>query len=180
VKQGEWHVAEPDSVDYLSNSFKLVALFSLIESLSEKKHKDFYEWLSTEATKETFPIAERELATLNENYKRTYGSTRRCVSFFKRLPSQQQEKLSQIRINGKPFDSIKEVAQFLYNLRSKFVHEGSLVLLVNTDNVLSMKDNKVVQAQLSLEALQDAFEQGVKLYFQDLIAATGAPAQPCS
>jgi hypothetical protein len=185
VKQGEWHVnvAGADQVvDYLSNSFKLVALFSLIESLSEKKHQDFYGWLSTEVPERAFPIADKRiLETLNENYKGDYGSIRRCVSFFERLPSRQKEALSHaIKINGKPLASIKKVAQFLYDLRSKFVHEGRFVLQVNGENVLSMKDKKMVQTQLLLETLLEAFEQGVMLYFETWIAATRAPAKPCS
>lgn len=48
VKQGDWHVTVEGSnpvIDYFTNSFKLVSLFSLIESLSSEKHQDFYEWL---------------------------------------------------------------------------------------------------------------------------------------
>jgi hypothetical protein len=185
VKQGEWHVNVEGSdtvIGYLSTSFKLVALFSLIESLSKEKHQEFYGWLSTEAPEGSFPIADkRKLGTLNEDYKGAYGSIRRCVSFFERLPSPQKKALSHaIKINGKPLDSIKKVAQFLYDLRSKFVHEGRLVLPVYGEKVISMKNKKVVQTQLPLDILLEAFEQGVILYFEAWIAATGAPAQPCS
>jgi hypothetical protein len=119
VKQGEWHVNVAGSdpvVDYLSNSFRLVALFSLIESLSEEKPQDFYGWLSTEAPKGTFPIADKcKLATINENYTAAYGSIRRCVSFFKRLSSPLQKALRHaIKVNGTPHASIKKVAQFVY------------------------------------------------------------------
>lgn len=43
VKRGDWHVRVQggnEVVDYLTNSFKLVALFSLIESLTDLKHQD--------------------------------------------------------------------------------------------------------------------------------------------
>jgi hypothetical protein len=185
VKQGDWHVNVEGSdpvIGYLSTSFKLVALFSLIESLSEKKHQDFYGWLSTEAPEGTFPIADKgKLETLNENYKGDYGSIRRCVSFFELLPSRQKEALRHaIKINGEPRASIKKVAQFLYDLRSKFVHEGELVLTIDIEKVISMKDKKMVQTQLSLDVLLEAFERGVIHYFEAWIAATGAPAQPCN
>ena len=71
-----------------------------------------------------------------------------------------------IKIDRKPLASIKKVAQFLYELRSKFVHECDLVLPLNGENVLSMKDKKMHQTQLSLEMLLKAFEQGVMLYFE--------------
>jgi hypothetical protein len=48
VKEGDWQIRVPGYdpvIDYLTNSYKLVALFSLIESLTTLKHEDFYEWL---------------------------------------------------------------------------------------------------------------------------------------
>lgn len=59
VKQGEWQVAVEGSnpvVDYLSNSFKVVALFALIESMSDERHQEFYEWLRSRDNETTFPI----------------------------------------------------------------------------------------------------------------------------
>jgi len=59
VKQGNWHVEVEGSnpvIDYFTNSFKLVSLFSLIESLSSEKHRDFYEWLG-HVGEEIFPIS---------------------------------------------------------------------------------------------------------------------------
>lgn len=172
VQQGEWNVSVEGSnsvIDYLSNSYKLVAMFALIESLSNEKHQDFYEWLSTSPIEEAFPIQNKDkLAALHVTYKSTYGSIRRCKAFFDRLPHHLQDQLRHsIKIDGNPLSSITKVAEFLYELRSKFVHESSLVLELNGRDILSARGRKVVHAKLSINLLLEAFEYGVILYFQD-------------
>lgn len=171
VKQGDWHVAVEGSapvVDYLSNSFKVVALFALIESLSDQQHQDFYDWLCEKDAKTTFPILDAAaLARLNEEYKASFGSIRRCVAFFSRLPSARQEALCKaVSVDGQPLASIKKVAEFLYDLRSKFVHEARLVLQLGDVLTLSMKGQRVVETQLSVDTLLDTFEEGVLAYFK--------------
>lgn len=170
VKRGEWHVTVEGSapvVDYLSTSFKIVALFALIESLSDEQHQDFYDWLRSKDPKTTFPIPDpAALSRLNEGYKASYGSIRRCVAFFSRLPAARQQALcSAVRVSGKPLASIKKVAEFLYDLRSKFVHEAHLVLQLSSLTAFSMKGQTVVETKLSIEALLEAFEEGVLAYF---------------
>lgn len=167
VKQGEWHVAVEGSdpvVDYLSNSFKVVAL---IESLSDEQYQDFYDWLRERHPKTTFPIRDASaLATLNEEYKTSFGSIRRCIAFFNRLPAARQEALCKaISVDEKPLASIKKVAEFLYDLRSKFVHEARLVLQLGDCLALSMKGQRVVETRLSADTLLDTFEEGVLAYF---------------
>jgi hypothetical protein len=59
VKEGDWQIRVPGYdpvIDYLTNSYKLVALFSLIESLTTFKHEDFYEWLCYQEPAAVFPI----------------------------------------------------------------------------------------------------------------------------
>jgi hypothetical protein len=131
VKRGEWHVSVEGSapvVDYLSTSFKVVALFALIESLSNEQHQDLYGWLRSKDTMMTFPIPNpAALSKLNEEYKATYGSIRRCVAFFNRLPPERQQALcSAVTVDGKPLTSIKKIAEFLYDLAASFCTRGAL------------------------------------------------------
>jgi len=152
-------------IDYITNSFKLVSLFSLIESLSSDRHQDFYEWLS-QLPENIFPKDQTTLKDLHERYKSTFGSIRRCVAFFERLPPPRQAELSGIKINGAPVRSIKDVAQFLYNLRSKFVHEGEFVLDVAHVPVISRHKNADTLTDLSMPTLLSAFEEGVIAHFK--------------
>lgn len=169
VKQGDWHVTVEGSnpvIDYFTNSFKLVTIFSLIESLSSEKHQDFYEWIG-HIEGDIYPIYDKAaLKQLHEKYKATFGSIRRCIAFFERLSSAQQIDLrNSIQVDGAPVKSVKDVAQFLYNLRSKFVHEGEFVLDIANVSVMSRHKNSNTLVTLSMPKLFEAFEEGVVAYF---------------
>lgn len=171
VKRGDWHVEVQGSsevVDYLTNSFKLVALFSLIESLTDLSHQDFFQWLVSQDAADIFPIAdENVLHNLYQEYKKTYGSIRRCVAFFDRLPQERKQSLvSSIHVGGAPLKSIRKLAEHLYELRSKFVHEAVLVLSLGRGTVLSLgKKGKLVRTNLPVPVLLEAFEEGLLVYF---------------
>jgi len=169
VKNGDWHVRVKGSnpvIDYFTNSFKMVALFSLIESLSAAKHQDFYEWMGNQGA-DIYPIPDKaSLRALYGRYKLTYGAIRRCVAFFERLPELRQAKLREsIQLDGAPAKSMKEVAQFLYNLRSKFVHEGELVLDIAHLPVISNHKGVSTLTGLSISSFLQAFEEGVIEFF---------------
>lgn len=172
VKQGDWYITVPgydQVIDYYTNSFKLVALFSLIESLSEVQHQDFFQWLSSQTPAEVFSITNKaDLKRLHETYKRSYGSIRRCVSFFDRLPSKQKTQLCEsIQPGGTPIANIKKLAEYLYQLRSKFVHEAQFVLQISETPLFSFDKNKVTRSTLTVPILLEAFEEGVLAYFND-------------
>lgn len=169
VKKGDWHVDVEGSdpvIDYFTNSFKLVSLFSLIESLSGAGHQDFYEWL-VNCGEAVFPIKDKaELRNLHEDYKRTFGSIRRCMAFFEGLPPGRRKQLQEaLVVKGKGMKSVKEVAQFLYNLRSKFVHEGEFVLDISFTPVMSMHKGASTLTTLSMPNLLALFEEGVIAHF---------------
>ncbi len=168
VKAGGWVVTAHDSnsvIDYLTNSYKVVGLFALIESLSTASHLDFYEWIKTQDPDKLFPIASRSaLAALHTEYKKTFGSIRRCVGFFERLPQKRKEVLcAAIRVNNAPLPSIKKVAEYLYSVRSNFVHEGHLVLQISNSTIYS--DGKSVT--VAMPGLLEAFEEGLLAYFRE-------------
>jgi hypothetical protein len=172
VKTGDWHLKETGfnkNIDYFSNSFKAITIFSLIESLSDEDCIDFHKWLQMQA--DIYPID--DLATLNslhEKYKKTYGSIRRCVAFFENLPSLMKQKLcSSIKIKGKPVNNIKKFAQILYDFRSKFVHQGELILMRDSSPIFDIYDNKLIFSKFSIELLQNTFEESVIAYYNKKI-----------
>jgi len=60
VKHGDWEIRVPSServVDYVTNSFKLVALISIIESLSNERFVDFDQWLKKQS--DVYPISDQ-------------------------------------------------------------------------------------------------------------------------
>jgi len=183
VKQGDWHVKTKDynrNYASINNSLKLVSLFGLIESLFDEKHQDFYQWLCKK-NKESplFPVCDKEaLSELYNEYNAVHGATRRCIAFFECLPEDSQKKLlDTIKVKkrskgyerSRPMKSIKEMVQFLYKLRSEFVHQVSLFNLGGTGAVIIKIDDKTVAiSTLDITHLQTFFEEGLVKHFSEL------------
>lgn len=171
VKNGDWRVRIPRSkslIQYFTNSFKLVALLAIIESLSDKKHVDFFSWLLRKDQESLFPITGRsQLQKLHGEYKREYGSIRRCKSFFANLSPPTKEKLrNSITIEGKPVKSIEKVAEMIYTVRSRFAHESGTTLEISDTYCFSMENDKEVAWKLPMQLLQSSFEEGVMAHFK--------------
>jgi len=165
VKCGDWVVNAPNSdkvIDYFTNTYKYVAIFSLIESLSEEQFIDFYQFLTRLKSRVEFPIVDR--ATLDqhyEKYKQEFGSIRRCISFFKALsPERQRELLSRFEVKGSE-PSIENLAKYLYEMRSKFVHEARLVLHMADGMSIGMQGGKIIICSLSIKGAMQFFEEGL-------------------
>jgi len=168
VKKGSWVAGQGTAIDYLTNSYKLVGIFSLLESLSEQEHQDFFRWLcSSRETDRIFPIESREsLNALFANYNRVHGATNFCVAFFERLSDEQQAELMRgIQVGGKSVSSVKRAVQVLYGLRSRFVHEGTLLVQLSDGPVLSTIKKKTHLFDISLPKVAELFEQALLLHF---------------
>lgn len=170
VKRGDWVVDVPDSdkvIDYFTNTYKFVAIFSLIDSLSEEQFIDFYQFLTRRKSQVAFPIAER--ATLDEHYekyKQDFGSIRRCISFFRALaPERQRELLLRFEVKGSD-PTIENLAKYLYEMRSKFVHEAALVLHMSDGISIGMQGGKIVVCNLSIKDAMLFFEEGLIEHFR--------------
>ena len=170
VKCGDWVVNVPNSdkvIDYLTNTYKYVAIFSLIESLSREQFVDFYQFQTRQKSRVEFPIADRaSLDEYYEKYKQEFGSIRRCISFFKALsPERQRELLSRFEVKGSE-PTIENLAKYLYEMRSKFVHEGALVLHMSDGLSIGMQGGKIVVCNLSIKDAMLFFEEGLIAHFR--------------
>jgi hypothetical protein len=170
AKHGDWKIkvrGYNPFIDYLTNTYKLVAVFSLIESLSDLNYLDFYEWLTAKGRKQVFPITDKKaLEGLYREYKVDYGATRRCVAFFKGLPLEEQQRLcGSISVNKKPTAEIKKLAEILYNLRSGFVHRAEFAHELSGPIRVINKDG-VVESKLTVAGILRAFELGVIEHFR--------------
>lgn len=170
AKNGDWKIkvrGYNPVIDYLTNSYKLVAVFSLIESLSDLDYLDFYQWLTAKSRKQSFPIESRKsMDPLYREYKAAYGATRRCVAFFLGLPLEEQRRLcDSISIKRKPTAEIKKLAEFLYNLRSGFVHKAEFAHELSGPIFVITKAG-VVESKLTVAGILRAFELGVIEHFR--------------
>lgn len=171
VQKGNWvtNVTNEGTVtDYLTNSYKLVGIFSLIESLSGWEHQDFFRWLcSSSKTRNTFPVESRSaLEALFTEYNGAHGATNFCVTFFEQLSDELQAELMRgILVRGKPVSTIKRAVQLLYGLRSRFVHDGNLLVQLSDRPVMSILKKKAHLFNISLPKVVELFEQALLLHF---------------
>jgi len=170
AKHGDWKIkvrGYGPVIDYLTNSYKLVAVFSLIESLSDLGYLDFYQWLTGRHRKQAFPIENRKaLELLYREYKANYGATRRCAAFFASLPLEEQRRLcGSISVNRKPTAEIKKLAELLYNLRSGFVHKAEFAHELSGPIFVITKAG-LVESKLTVAGILRAFELGVIEHFR--------------
>lgn len=182
VKNGDWHVTVQRSnpvIEYFTNSFKLVALLAIVESLSGKENIDFYDWLLEQDQRDLFPIVDgKRMRKLYDEYKQDYGSIRRCKDFFVNLPPQTQKKLREsIIIDNKPVETIQRFVSMIYQIRSRFAHESDAALEVSDIWCFSMEKNKRVAWNFPMKLLQQAFEEGVVTHFRNASSSVPAEAQ---
>ena len=169
VKNGDWYVNIPDShqvVEYFTNTYKFVVIFSLIESLSNLHHIDFYEYLRKKETGTKCPISKEELKKQYQKYKQDYGSMRRCIGFFKNLSNDRQQILvSKLEVQNTKA-SIEDFAKYLYELRSKFLHEANLIHQVSKNPWLGPEGKNVIVCSLSVTDAMQFFEEGLLAWCQ--------------
>ena len=171
VKNGQWHVEVPRSnpvIDYFSNSFKLVAILAIIESMSSEKHIDFFEWLVRRQNKIPFPIESKNTLQKHYNtYKKNYGSIKKCKSFFEGLSEETKKEIcALITIDKKPLESIEIFVELLYKSRSEF--ENAKNISINIGDWLHFgkyKEKTVVWRCFRLEYLLQIFEEGLISHF---------------
>jgi len=170
VKRGDWVVDLPDSakvIDYLTNTYKYVAIFSLIESISDGQFIDFYTFLIRKKSYVKFPIMNKnKLSEYYSRYKDEFGSIRRCISFFRVLsPEKQQALISRLEV-AETEPSIENLAKSLYEMRSKFVHEAELVLHMSEEMSIGHQGKKIIVCNLSIKDAMRFFEEGLIAHFQ--------------
>jgi hypothetical protein len=170
VKWGDWVVDVPGSdkvIDYLTNTYKHIAIFSLIESLSQEKFVDFYTFLIRRKSRVDFPrINKNKLNEHFSRYKDDFGSIRHCISFFKTLSAEKQRELI-ARLEVKETDpTIENLAKSLYEMRSRFVHEAQLILHISEEMSIGHQGKKLIVCNLSIKDAMRFFEEGLLAHFQ--------------
>lgn len=170
VKQGDWIVNIEGSdprVSYLTESYKYIGLFSLIESLQEEKFIDFFSFMLRKKSQVQYPInSKEELENWHKKYKEEFGSIHQAVNFFKSLSKKRQESLIQKLEVKDTKPTIENLSKYLYELRSKFVHETELILNMSEGTTVGRTKNKIVVCKLSVNDLMAFFEEGLINYFK--------------
>ncbi len=155
----EWN----DGMSYIDDTYKYVAIFSLIEALETAPvFKDFFQWVQG---KKTTPIPLNKspmsvLSNMYQDYKSKYGSTKAAIRFFERLDLDDQALIeNKLKVRGKNL-SIKKLSQLLYDLRSKFVHEGRFILGFGSSTTISNYKSSTLTNKFTMDDLRSLFERG--------------------
>ena len=89
-----------------------------------------------------------------------------CISFFRALSAaRQREFLSRFEVKGSD-PTIENLAKYLYEMRSKFVHEAALVLHMSDGISIGMQGGKIVVCNLSIKDTMLFFEEGLIEHFR--------------
>lgn len=173
VKNGNWCVDVPrsdKSIKYFNNSYKLIGIIGLIESLSGEKFRDFHEWLCMKKNSLEFPINSKEILRDHyKNYKKEHGSIKKCLGFFEALSeSTKKEIYKLIVIDNKEIDNIKIFVEMLYAARSKFAHESSMTLEICDLFHFGKHNGQIVLwREFKLKYLLAIFEEGIIIHFNE-------------
>ena len=71
---------------------------------------------------------------------------------------------SKLKIVGSK-NSISDLAKLLYEIRSKFIHQGRLVKTFGPGTIIGKPDKKVIVNRLTIEDVESYFEYGLLAYF---------------
>jgi hypothetical protein len=160
-------------VDYISNTLKYVAIFSLIESLyCTPHHIDFFEFLLKKSNHIEFPIrSKQELQNHYKNYKAQYGARQKAVDFFARINdlhySRLQAKTGIVKDEGKVQHlTVGELSKILYDIRSRFMHQAKLIDQLSERSVISSIGREVFLWETDIKDLMYVFEKGVLRFFE--------------
>lgn len=177
VKDGDWTAkvnGNEQVIDYLTNSHKLLGILALIESLNSVKFEQFHNWLRKQPS--VFPIYEKSLVALNQKYNDEHGATRKVVKFFEALSHNHQARLCGLLTKDKqPMASVKKLAQFLYEMRSKFAHEGQPAVALHSNAFLQYKGKDSVLVKITIADVMEAFELGLIAHFKQMPQSIAGP-----
>lgn len=154
-------------VDYITNTPKYVAIFSLIEALYTKdEYIDFYTFLTRRKSNVGFPIKDRrEIQEIYNTYNQKYGATKKAVRFFNSLSPKLKASISSKFKIVDSKNSISDLARLLYEIRSKFIHQGRLVKTFGPGTTIGKPGKKVIVNRLTIEDVESCFEYGLLAYF---------------
>jgi len=100
VKGGHWRInisgVRSKEIEYITTTYKYIAIFSLIEALYSQRYVDFYGYLNRRESNIAFPIRDKaELDCHYKKYKKDNGSIQKAVQFFELLSPKTKQALIQ-------------------------------------------------------------------------------------
>jgi hypothetical protein len=161
-------------ISYIDETYKFIAVFSLIEGLlGADNYEEFHRWLLKNHDFTKVPIdSKTKFNKLRSTYLKEFGATNRAIKFFNSLDKDTKQYLkSKIALPKEKHRDLTDdkvndfIANFLYKIRSEFVHKSRLILETSNGKNISNVNGELVMSDLNLEDLKLIFERGFLLYF---------------
>jgi hypothetical protein len=182
VKDGDFmvnHEGKQVHGIYFDVTYKFITIMSLIEALYEEdKYMDFYSWLNQSAKDDQYPIESRdELRAHFDEYRERHGAANKARRFFNSLSpdwhwiltegirafrykvGDESGEVEEIKL------SVDDIVNYLYQIRSDFVHSAEVVHQLDRGFGLSTKGNRRYMNRLSVDDLAYIFEAGLLSHF---------------
>jgi hypothetical protein len=140
---------------------------------------DFFSWLNRRDNTGLYPIGSRSVLTeIFNKYRARYGATQKVKKFFNSLSPDWHWVLTKgVRAfkypvadeNGEPEEvslSIDDIANYLYQIRSNFVHSVDVIHELDRGFGFSTRGNMRYMTRLSVDELAYIFEAGILSHFR--------------
>lgn len=161
---------DPKIFKNIDPSLKLIIISSIIESLmSEEKFMDFDIWYRKNSTD---TISKDNIQNVWKEYKEEFGATKKFKNFFIEKINDEERR---ILLKGfSRFDNkkikIEDVANWLYEMRSSFVHNAIFIPLPEKQvipcEMCFIGKNKVsLTIKIEVDMILDIFEKGFLRHF---------------
>lgn len=178
-----YFICEPHKVD-TREELRLVGITSLIEALMQKiGYKDVFSFFESEY-KGLNVISDYQ--SFKKEYLEKFGATKKVREYFKRYVSEENQKILLLQVavfnckvdsaEGKyePMQSIEELADFLYKMRSEFVHQARMRSLCPNGCVFEevFVGEKHYLLDLRIDGVMKIFERSYVNYWLDQVGSS--------
>ena len=160
-------------LEYASTTHKFITIIAIIESLDKtEKYIDLYEWLIKERK---LPLTEDNAKEYYKEYKEKYGSRKSIIHFFASLDDEDKSYLQEsitplikdarLISTNKNQASIEEISKLLYQIRSDFIHNATVVTDFSIDSTFVLRNKKHFLFEFPLHNFCMIFELGILKFF---------------
>lgn len=168
---------DPKIFEKVDDSLKLIVMSSLIESLlANYSHKEFIDWYNI--NQNNIPSCQDKIEMANQinclwnEYKKEHGAHKKFRNFFEQKLNEEEQNNLLSGFSRFDYREIKidDIARWLYQMRSDFVHNASLVILPEINKTKDIELWHIVNGipltiTININLILDIFEKGFLRHF---------------
>lgn len=171
-----FYVCSPED-NSVREELKIVGITSLIEAMmGSSGYKDMFGYIEEERLNKGNAVHIEDYKKFKEVYFQRYGATKRIKEYFNIYIDKADcaqvldsiEKFSKSGTSKGKFTSVDELADFLYQMRSDFVHKAKMVFLCPGYSLMAVEKigDSYFILDVNLKKIQDIFEKSFVLFWK--------------